>query len=444
VGFYEQALELWPADEGKRPWILWRYGESLHLAGDERRGDVLEAACEALLEVGDDGTAAEAESLIAEMWWDHGQRDRAREHLEHARDLVADAAPSAAKARVLAGVARYLTLAEDADALGVAREALALADAVGIAGLRARSLNYLGLARIDGGDLGGLADLERAVEIAVEARSPEGAPAANNLAAATAFAGDLRRADELWTEAHRIAEEFGDARALRYLAGVAVHQAFEAGDWDECLRRADAFIAECEDGSPHYLEGQARSIRGAIRLARGDDEDALEDGLKSIALTRAARDPQEVLLALGFLVRTYVELGRREEAQPLLEELLTQFRNGVVGDPSTIVQLAWSAERVGRAGEIRELARGLEESNQWFRAARLALDGDFGRSAHVLQQIASMPEEAYARLRAAEVLVQDGRRAEADEQLQRALGFYRSVGATRYVREAEALLAATA
>jgi len=42
------------------------------------------------------------------------------------------------------------------------------------------------------------------------------------------------------------------------------------------------------------------------------------------------------------------------------------------------------------------------------------------------------------------VLVRDGRRAEADEQLQRALGFYRSVGATRYVREAEALLAATA
>ena len=107
-------------------------------------------------------------------------------------------------------------------------------------------------------------------------------------------------------------------------------------------------------------------------------------------------------------------------------------------------QLAWVAERVGRAGEIRELAHGLEESNQWFRAARLALDGDFSRSAHVLQQIGSLPEEAYARLRAAEVLVREGRRAEADEQLQRALGFYRSVGATRYVHEAEALLAATA
>jgi hypothetical protein len=54
----------------------------------------------------------------------------------------------------------------------------------------------------------------------------------------------------------------------------------------------------------------------------------------------------------------------------------------------------------------------------------------------------SLPDEALARLRAADKLVADGRRAEADEQLGRALAFFRSVGATVYVREAEALLAA--
>ena len=40
---------------------------------------------------------------------------------------------------------------------------------------------------------------------------------------------------------------------------------------------------------------------------------------------------------------------------------------------------------------------------------------------------------------AADRLVTDGRRADADEQLERALAFWRSVGATRYVAEAEAL-----
>jgi hypothetical protein len=54
------------------------------------------------------------------------------------------------------------------------------------------------------------------------------------------------------------------------------------------------------------------------------------------------------------------------------------------------------------------------------------------------------PLEAHARLRAVEHLRAEGRHADADEQLERALTFWRSVGATRYVRRGEALLAATA
>ena len=50
------------------------------------------------------------------------------------------------------------------------------------------------------------------------------------------------------------------------------------------------------------------------------------------------------------------------------------------------------------------------------------------------------PDEAFARLRAAEAMAAAGRRPEADVQLERALAFYRSVGATVYVREAEAPL----
>ena len=48
--------------------------------------------------------------------------------------------------------------------------------------------------------------------------------------------------------------------------------------------------------------------------------------------------------------------------------------------------------------------------------------------------------------RALEAMLPDSwrRRAEADEQLRPALAFYRGLGATRYVREGEALLAASA
>jgi hypothetical protein len=52
------------------------------------------------------------------------------------------------------------------------------------------------------------------------------------------------------------------------------------------------------------------------------------------------------------------------------------------------------------------------------------------------------PLSAEPRREAARALVEEGRRAEADVQLQRGLAFFRAVGATQVVLQAEALLAA--
>ncbi len=52
--------------------------------------------------------------------------------------------------------------------------------------------------------------------------------------------------------------------------------------------------------------------------------------------------------------------------------------------------------------------------------------------------------EADARFAAAEELIEAGRRAEGEEQLEQALAFYRSVGATFFVQRGEALLAQAA
>ena len=59
-------------------------------------------------------------------------------------------------------------------------------------------------------------------------------------------------------------------------------------------------------------------------------------------------------------------------------------------------------------------------------------------------EMGALPVEARVRLCAAEWLLENGRRAEADVELQRSLAFWRSVGAHRYFRAGEALLAASA
>jgi hypothetical protein len=72
------------------------------------------------------------------------------------------------------------------------------------------------------------------------------------------------------------------------------------------------------------------------------------------------------------------------------------------------------------------------------------VDGSFAEAAELFAEMGLRPDEADARLRAARALIAEGRPAEAEGHLQRAIGFYRAHGASRYLAQAEALLPATA
>ena len=63
------------------------------------------------------------------------------------------------------------------------------------------------------------------------------------------------------------------------------------GRWDRALESADAFIAECEAGSPHTLEYVAREIRSALWLARGDQDAALRDQLQAFESAQTRHEP---------------------------------------------------------------------------------------------------------------------------------------------------------
>jgi hypothetical protein len=134
-----------------------------------------------------------------------------------------------------------------------------------------------------------------------------------------------------------------------------------------------------------------------------------------------------------------------DRAVPLARELLDTLSRGV-GMQFAVINLPSFASAVLRLDLAQELVDALADhfETPWTETVRAYARGDFAAAAEILHRTGSRPEEAEARLRAAEQLVAEGRRAQADEQLQQALEFYRSVGATHYVRECEALLAASA
>jgi hypothetical protein len=142
----------------------------------------------------------------------------------------------------------------------------------------------------------------------------------------------------------------------------------------------------------------------------------------------------------------FLSAGERTRASETFDEGLVGLRElRQVGFPVVWLHgFAWVAWLLGRADEVLEAVEDEPSDTPWLRAARAVAGGDFRGAAEIFAGMPAPAFEAFFRLRAAEQLVAEGRRAEADVQLRQALAFYRGVAATRYVREGEALLAASA
>jgi class 3 adenylate cyclase/tetratricopeptide (TPR) repeat protein len=441
--FYEAALELWPADDEGKPELVLAYATSRidDVAFDD---GALEQAAQELQRSGNDDAAARALTLLGGIWMNRGDGRRALAHVERARELVEDRAPSHAKALVLQELSRLLMMNDDfAQAMEVGLESLRIADELGLDGVRSRDLNTIGVARIHGGDVEeGLRDIERAVEIGTKANSHEGVAAAANLAWMTVILGDLRRSWEMHQETWQLARRFGLATYMKWQQGEHAVHCHWRGLWAEAGATADEFISAAAHG--HYQEAGCRLIRAAISLARGDSEAALVDAERVVVLARPAADPQVVNPALAFGAFVRLELGDRVGANELADELADKWRSIGANQPHELVYAAWAFRELGRGDELEKaLARGHLQT-PWQEAARQVLSGDLAMGADTYDRIGSVPDEAHARLRAAEKLAGEGRQAAAEAQLRIALPVFAELGATAWQAEAESLLAASA
>ena len=443
--YYVEALALAPEDK-ERLELLFRKGRARYFR-EQRGGGELEEARAGLLAAGDPEAAAEAALMLADIAWNAGDRSRVNGHLEDARALVAGRPPSRIQSFVLSEVSRYDMIADRNDsAIEVGREALRMAEQLGLDDIRAHALNNIGSARVAAGDPGGLEDLEESIGLATRLNSvADMIRGHNNFATMNIVLGRPDRGEAGALEAYRLAEHFGHYGFARWASGGPLPAAaLTAGRWDEVIERTDAFLADV--GGTHYQAATSYGFRGLVRVGRGDLAGATTDAMRAVEAARPAMDPQLFLSALGIAAQIFFSAGDEERAIQLLEEALDEYRGlrqlGFAAVWSHAV--AWIAWSAGRGDEFLDVVRDEPSETPWLRAARAIGAGDLRRAAEIFGEMEARTVEAFYRLRAAEQLVGEGRRAEADEQLRPALAFYRSVGATLYVREGEALLAASA
>lgn len=443
--FFAAALNLTPADAPERPRLLLGYGEAQFQQGSMEAEATLGEAVQALLVAADRDGAARAEIMLANARWTGGTRDLAYEHLARAVGLLEDAPASPSKARVLSEVSRYHMLgSRPEEAIRIGQEAYAMAESLGLDEVRAHALDNIGCSRAFMNDEAGFVDLKRSIEIAASAHSTEALRGYNNLGVQFIYRGDFRSAMEAFAAGWEVAERYRGVPTGVFLLSQRVTVAFGAGLWDECLRLGEEFRAEA--GPNHYQSTTTIEIRGRIRLARGDLQGALEDAATSLSRSRDIKDPQRLEASLSFSAFALESAGRRGECEDRIEELLAMDPIGqpVPAGVSPVLELAWTLTRLGRGDEYLELAAKTERGSKWLKAGVAFARDEVELAADICAEIGVVPNEAYTRLRAAEKLMEQGRRVDAERQARTALQFYRSVGAALYIREGEAMLTASA
>ena len=438
---FEAADAIDAEPDPDRPRALLQHSLALHALLDPKRFDLFADAIDALLASGDIDGVAEATVALAEAWWWAGERESSSECLERAAGFVREEISPMTRAIVLSQIARFHQLFGDAAAIESAEESLRLAESLGRDDLRAKNLVTLATARffLSDPDLTReVADLERATAIARTCGAAgELSRAYVNLSVAYQFSGRLADAEVATREVLRLAELRGHVGSRRFSEGNLIDSAFAAGRWEEAERLAANFLEESEQGA-HYADSLALTTRAVIRFARAEVDAALVDTGLAVTLSRRVKDPQAVIPALAADALIHAELGELDLARALLDEI-------DAGPYIAAVPMAFfAAARTGHTEPWRRRVGEFWRKTPWDSAAAAVLDGRLGEAAAIYSEMGAHPFAALAGLRAAEALVAERRRAEANDQLTRALAFWRSVGATRYVREGEELLAASA
>jgi len=439
---YGRAVELTAKHDARRPELLFQLARSLYLSGDTAAERALHDARIALLSAGQRHAAAEACALTAELWWHRGRRRDLEEELERALELLGEHGPPEVRARVLEAVARFRGKTGDhAAAFGAARDALLAVESIDAPELLANILITLGVSRWQMRDRRGVADIERGLELAVRSNALTAAPRGySNLAHVLAQDGDPTRPQELLLASQHVAERLGERHSVRRTrANIIGFATYGRGDWDEALRLANEFIAECET-SPHVSEHQVRTVRAAIWLGRGDADAAIAEDELALELARAA-GAQSTRWQLAATAYVYAEVDQLERARMYADEVLSLGHGERAFWAGQVFLLGTVADQLGIDDRMQALL-GPPESD-WFeeRALRAVLAGDYEHAATMMAGFGRRTVEALMRLRAGRSLLIRNKHADALAQLQGAISFYRSVDAHHYLAKIDTLLA---
>jgi tetratricopeptide (TPR) repeat protein len=451
---FARALELTPTDHPERAERLERWAQAA-----QQQGRPLEARValeEALgLYRGEGATVAAARTLTAlssvlRMIGDPRQRDLIADALTLLEAEVPGPELVSAYAELASGRGSDSAYAE---AIAAAERAFHLATGLGLPE-PARALGVRGAARASLGDAQGLADMRRALGLAVEqGMGRDAAVLHNNLAFATWQHKGPAAALELCSEGIEFCERRGIAGWVFNIAGMRLTFLAACGRSERALDDAQPLAERAEAAGDASMLIEARSVQLGLLGQRGEGAQAAA-AEQLTATARESGEPQAIALAFAAAAQLMVSGGHRERATAWLEEL--ERTSGTRDDPyyaALLPRLVRCALALGDPALAARLIAGVEPRSPLqqhalcaCRAELAVAAGDnatavtlYADAATQWRQFGDVPELAYALLGQGRCLVAAGRPG-ADGPLSEARDLFTAMGYAPALNETDTLL----
>ena len=396
---YETALRLWgEGAEEERLELMLKLGRAAMIAGDlaTARTALIEAA-DGWQTRGDAQRAGGALAVLGRVYWQSGDSDRGAETLKRAIDLLAEhPSPELVQAYNWAAAGHMLS-ADYVQGKELAARGLGLAEELDLPALRSHLLNTLGVCRVGMGDPGGIAQVEEALELALEAGDPEAVGRGYvNLSDTLAKAGRLRESVEVGEAGRAATRKLGALAMEWFIAGNESIALVQLGRYEEADALTREMLAEQRTvlGAPGILN--AGSVRVVLLEQRGEHQEARRLADELLPLARGIGGSE--FLGQFLVIEANLELarGNAAAARQALKEAVE-----IVADEDTshLVPMLPTAARLlpsDEAAQLLERVRSLPSLplNDAFRAeAEAVLTGDEERfrQAAVLYREVEMP-----------------------------------------------------
>jgi class 3 adenylate cyclase/tetratricopeptide (TPR) repeat protein len=448
----DRARALTSASDETFALVLLRWGDAAHQAGMMREGaKAVERAATSFEAQGDLARAGEALTLLASIQ----RRLGAPEALTTAVRAVGllRSTPGTELVAALAALAglHYATGADEA-AIETAEEALALAEELTLA-MPGRALGFRGSARCALGDLGGLADMERALELLIATgRGTDAGVLHSNLALERAqIEGPVATLGRL-EQAYAFAEARGLTETTWFAAAASANNLVMVGRFDEALEQAHTLLPLLRASGERLQVCHVLKAQAAALAESGVDASSQAD--EAVQIAHDAQDPVLLMYAAWAATRVYVGVGNSNAAHALLEEIAAAPVHGDSRYAEVVPVLTRSALELADLGFVDRLAEGVPDTLPGQQYALLTMSaikaeavGDHARAARLYADAATCWERFTNVLEQAHALVGQGRclrligDGRADQPLRAARALFDRMGASPRVAECDRLIA---